>query len=212
MEPIATTRMELLARRARIALARQGRDLLREKRDALLKELRALLGAVLAGSDALERAAAASRRALGLAEALEGPESVRSAALAATGDALVDAGATLLMGVSLPDIRRRAIGRPRSGRGYSVAGTSARIDAVAERFEAEVDLILELAASELKLRRLAAEVGRTTRRVNALELAVIPRLEAERDRIEAALDEREREERFRLQKTKARRAARAGGP
>ena len=43
------TRSELLARRARIALAGQGRDLLTEKRTALVAELRALGAEVLSG-------------------------------------------------------------------------------------------------------------------------------------------------------------------
>ena len=52
-------------------------------------------------------------------------------------------------------------------------------------------MLLELATSELRLRRLVDEIGRTTRRVNALETVVIPRLESERARIQAILDERE---------------------
>jgi V/A-type H+-transporting ATPase subunit D len=53
-------------------------------------------------------------------------------------------------------------------------------------------MLLELATGELRLRRLVDEIGRTTRRVNALETVVIPRLESERARIQAILDERER--------------------
>lgn len=52
-------------------------------------------------------------------------------------------------------------------RGYSLVGTSARIDRVAERFEEEIELVLEVAAHELRLRRLAEEIQRTSRRVNA---------------------------------------------
>jgi vacuolar-type H+-ATPase subunit D/Vma8 len=40
----------------------------------------------------------------------------------------------------------------------------------------ELDVLLELAAAELNLRRLTAQVMRTTRKVNAL---VIPRLVTE---------------------------------
>jgi V/A-type H+-transporting ATPase subunit D len=38
MAELSATRTELLARRARIALAGQGRDLLKDKRTALMKE------------------------------------------------------------------------------------------------------------------------------------------------------------------------------
>jgi V/A-type H+-transporting ATPase subunit D len=203
----SATRTELLARRAQIALAERGRSLLEEKRNALLRELRKTVDVVLAGSDALESAATAARWALGVAEALDGPEAVRSAAVAGAGDVFIEAGTTAVMGVRVPEIRRRPIARARTARGYALATTSARVDAVAERFEAELDIVLDIAASEFRLRRLAAEVARTTRRASALESIVLPRLRAERDRIRVVLEERDREDRFRLLRVKARRMA-----
>jgi V/A-type H+-transporting ATPase subunit D len=55
-----------------------------------------------------------------------------------------------------------------------------------------------LAESELRLTRLASEIQRTSRRLNALDHLLIPRLEAERDFIQLALDERERSDHFRF--------------
>jgi V/A-type H+-transporting ATPase subunit D len=73
---------------------------------------------------------------------------------------------------------------------------------VAEAFEAQVDLIIALAASEVRLRRLAEEIGRTTRRVNALDNVLIPRLEAQCAYIQMVLEEQEREDLFRLKRVK----------
>ena len=73
--------------------------------------------------------------------------------------------------------------------------------------EEQVD-ILDLATIELRLRRLAEEIGTTTRRINALESVVLPRLERERDQIRSVLDERERQDRFRLKRFTTRRARR----
>ncbi|MGD8753088.1 MAG: V-type ATP synthase subunit D, partial [Anaerolineales bacterium] len=56
--------------------------------------------------------------------------------------------------------------------------------------------------SELRLKRLAAEIQRTSRRLNALDHLLIPRLEDERDFIQTALDERERSDHFRLKLVK----------
>jgi V/A-type H+-transporting ATPase subunit D len=83
-------------------------------------------------------------------------------------------------------------------RGYSVTGTSITIDEAASAFEDEIDAIIQLAESELRLTRLAAEIQRTSRRLNALDHLLIPRLESERDFIQIALDERERADHFRL--------------
>ena len=81
-------------------------------------------------------------------------------------------------------------------------GTSITIDEAASAFESEVDTIIELAESELRLTRLADEIQRTSRRLNALEHVVIPGLEAELEFIKMSLDERERADHFRLKLTK----------
>jgi V/A-type H+-transporting ATPase subunit D len=47
-----------------------------------------------------------------------------------------------------------------------------------------------------------AEIQQTSRRLNALDFVLIPKLEAERDTIKMALSERERSERFRLKLAK----------
>lgn len=49
---------------------------------------------------------------------------------------------------------------------------------------------------------MAEEIQRTSRRVNALENILIPRLVAERDYIRMVLEEREREDIFRLKRVK----------
>lgn len=195
--------MELLAKRAQIGLARQGRELLEEKRSALMRELLNVADRVLAGSDALQAAAAEARRSLARAEAAAGPEAVRSAAMATRGELALEVQAASVMGVSVPVIEQKRVTRSALGRGYSIVGVSVTIDEAAAAFEAEVDSLIQLAASELRLRRLAAEIQRTSRRVNALEHVLIPRLVAERDYIQVTLDERERADHFRLKRVKA---------
>jgi len=203
MDRPGATRTELIARRAQSALAARGRSILEEKRDQLLAALRDAASAALARSDELERAASLARRALALVEAIEGPEAVRSAALAAPGEVEVDARTVSLMGVRVPEIARRPAARAAKGRGAGSLAGSPRVDAAARRFEEELEILLDVAVSELRVRRLAAEVGRTTRRVNAIDEVVLPRLRAETRMIRQALEEREREDRFRMQRAKA---------
>ncbi len=198
MQQVSATRSELLARRAQIALAVQGRELLKEKRSALLREFNRLGASVLEAMQALERGATDAGRLLGDAVAAHGPEQVHSAALAAEGEVKLALLTRSVAGVAIVEIEKEAVARPRTGRGYSLAATTARIDAAAESFEALLDALLEVAALELSLRRLADEIKRTTRRVNALEHVVVPRLEAERASIALVLEEREREGRIRL--------------
>lgn len=208
MEQVTSTRTELLIRRARLALAGQGRDLLEQKRDQLMEEVRKVAHVAMRGGDELARAAADAKRAIDLAEAFDGPEALASAANAATHQLVLDVTTTSIMGVRIADITHPPVGRPSARRGYSLTGSSPRIDAVADRIEAEVELLLEMASVELRLRRLADEIGKTARRINAIELIVIPRLLSETRFIQSVLDERERQDRFRLKRIKDRAAKR----
>jgi V/A-type H+-transporting ATPase subunit D len=202
MEQIRATRAELLTKKKQIGLARQGRDLLKEKRNALLKELMRTAEQAVRSSDELEQSAGEAIGALALAEALDGPEAVQSAAFAGRGQVLLEATVTNVMGVFIPMIEQKSVRRSPLDRGYSLTAVSSRIETTAEAFESLLDLLIELANNELRLRRLAEEIGRTTRRVNALENVLIPRLERQRNYIQMVLEEREREDLFRLKRVK----------
>jgi V/A-type H+-transporting ATPase subunit D len=208
VEQTSATRSELLAHRSQLELARRGRDLLEDKRDELMKEFRKVADMVLSGEGALEHAAAAARRSLAVAEAFDGPDAVRSAALADTAGIPLQARPVHIMGVRIADIEYGPVRRSRLERGYALSATSARIDEAADAFEAELELALELAGKELRLRRLVEEIATTTRRVNALDNIVIPRLERETVVIQSVLDERERQDRFRLKRAKEQRSRR----
>ena len=203
MEQLSATRSELLARRLRIALATQGRDLLKEKRAALMVEFGRLSTGVLEAVETLGRRAAESAGALSNAVAFDGPEAVGSAATAASGEIATHLSPRIVAGVSVVELEHDRISRARTSRGYSLAATTPRIDVAAASFERQLDLLLDVAASELSLRRLAGEISRTTRRVNALEHVVVPRLEQERDAIAIVLAERELEDRIRLRRARA---------
>ena len=198
MNKTSITRMELLAHVEQITLAKQGRELLEQKRTALMKEFMRIAYTVFEHSDALQQAADKARQALARAEATAGTEAVRSAALVSRAEFPLMVTTTNVMGVKVPHIEQKRIGRSVVGRGYSIVDTSLTIDEVASAFENEVELIIQLAESELRLKRLAEEIQSTSRRLNALDHLLIPRLERERDFIQMALDERERSDHFRL--------------
>lgn len=208
MEQLTATRSELLARKGQLELARRGRDLLEDKRDQLMNEFRKVADLVLSGEGALDRSAGAARRALDYAEAFDGPDAVRSASAVGGVGIALDVRPIYIMGVRIADIEYQPVRRSLLDRGYSLSGTSARIDLTSELFETELELVLELAGRELRLRRLVEEIATTTRRVNALENIVIPQLEHETGVILGVLDERERQDRFRLKRAKAQRSRR----
>jgi V/A-type H+-transporting ATPase subunit D len=204
MQNVPCTRMELLARKSQITLARQGRDLLEQKRTALMKEFLRTADVFMEHSDLLQNTAAAARQSLARAEALAGPEAVNSAGLAGRVELPLQVSTVIVMGVKVPHIEQKRIVRPLLGRGYSIIGTSITIDETAAAFEDQVEAILRLAESELRLTRLANEIQRTSRRLNALDHLLIPRLENELEFIQMTLDEYERTDHFRLKLVKRR--------
>jgi V/A-type H+-transporting ATPase subunit D len=167
-----------------------------------MKEFLRIADTVMERSDALQQAAANARQALAWAEAFAGTEAVQSAALASRSELSIEVSSVSVMGVKVPHIEQKRVSRSVLGRGYSIVGTSISVDEAAAAFEAEVDSIIKLAESELRLIRLASEIQRTSRRLNALDFLLIPRLEAERDFVQMALDERERSDHFRLKLVK----------
>lgn len=198
MHKVSTTRAELLARSDQLLLAKQGHDLLEQKRTVLMKEFIRLVNNVMQHSEELQQVAIKASYALARAEAVAGVEEVRSAALAARGELSLSITMTNVMGVKIPHIEQRATARSILERGYAISGTSVSIDEAAAAFEEEVEAILRLSESELRLARLSREIQSTSRRLNALEHFLIPQLESECKFIQNALDERERSDHFRM--------------
>jgi V/A-type H+-transporting ATPase subunit D len=202
MEQVKPTRMELMKTKAQIKLAEQGRDLLREKMDALIQEFFKILNTVSTSRDELDDLSRSADMALLVAQAVDDPVTIRSASFATRRAITVDITGKNIMGVPVPVIEKKRVSKSMLERGYGVIATSGRIDETAERFEAELDLLIELAETETAMRRLGGEIQRNRRRVNALEQVLIPELKSQVKFIKNAIEEREREDLFRLKKVK----------
>ncbi len=202
MEQVNPTRMELIRKNAQIRLAEQGRDLLREKMDALIQEFFRIMQSVSRSREELEISADLAARALMIAQAVDDPVTLRSASFATKRQLLLDITGKNIMGIPVPIIEKKTVSLSVLERGYSIIGVSGRIDEVAERYEAELDLIIGLAEIETALRRLGEEIQMNRRRVNALEQVLIPELKQQAKYIKITIEEREREDLFRLKKVK----------
>jgi V/A-type H+/Na+-transporting ATPase subunit D len=202
VEQVHPTRMELIKKRAQIKLAEQGRDLLREKMDALIQEFFHIMVSVSKSREELEIAAVAAQRSLCVAEAVDDLVALKSASFATKRALTLDIRGKNIMGVPVPLVERKTVSKSVLERGYSMIGTSGRIDEAAERYETELDLIIGLAETETSLRRLGDEIQNNRRRVNALEQVLIPELKRQAKYIKITIGEREREDLYRLKKVK----------
>lgn len=202
MEQVNPTRMELMKIRAQIRLAEQGKDLLQGKMDALMKELRPIAMAVTDSREELDGISVDAQRSLLAAQAADDSVALTSASFATKRQVNLHITGKNIMGVPVPVIEKRSVARSICERGYSILGVSGRIDEVAEKYEREIDLIITLAETETALRRIGGEIQMTRRRVNALEQVMIPELKHQAKYISITIDEREREDLFRLKKVK----------
>jgi V/A-type H+-transporting ATPase subunit D len=203
VEEVRPTRSELLERKQQITLAEQGMDLLKQKRDALLIEFMSVMDETLRLSSDLQRTTSEAQYSLAIAKAVDGVVSIRSAALATRGEITIDMTGTKIMGISVPVVTKgESPLRTSFTRGYAITGVSSRIDETADKFERILDVIIEYADIETRLKRLGEEIQKTNRRVNALEQITVPSLKEQVSYIRQALDERAREDLFRLKKVK----------
>ncbi|MCP4364772.1 MAG: V-type ATP synthase subunit D [Planctomycetes bacterium] len=204
MQHISPTRMNLLLRKAQVTLAQQGADLLKKKRDALSKEFMAevqfFVDVKTRTLEKLDKAVASLIMSL----TVDGTEHVESAGLPCAERDTIDIREKNIWGTKVPEIEimKKSDTRSLSERGYPITSTSTRIDETAYEFETVVELIITMAPLEIKLKRLGEEIRETSRRVNALEQVLIPELTEQVRFISNALEERTREDVFRLKRLK----------
>jgi len=178
-------------------------DLLKQKRDALLIEFMGVMDETLRLSESLQKSVAEAQYSLAVAKAVDGTVALRSAGMATKGEIVVDMTGTKIMGVSVPVVTKgESPIRSSFTRGYAVTGISSRVDETADKFERILDVIIEYADIETRLKRLGEEIQKTNRRVNALEQVTVPQLREQVTYIRQTLDERAREDLFRLKKVK----------
>ncbi|NOZ19810.1 MAG: V-type ATP synthase subunit D [Planctomycetes bacterium] len=204
MEQVSANRMELLARKAQIQLAIQGAELLKQKREALLKEFLATARSLVSIEEDLVKKFQTATFGLTMAKAIDGAQQLRSAAMATRRSIDIEVYEQNLWGTKVPEVKRPHMVRNPLERGYALTGVSSRIDETAGDFEAILDLIMDVAPSHVKVRRLGEEIRRTSRRVNALQERLIPALHEQIWFIQNTLEQREREDVFRRKRIKNR--------
>lgn len=205
-ETIAPTRSNLLQRRDQLKLANRGADLLKRKRDALIGEFFDLVKVSLQARRDLTKASQEAYLSLFLANAWDGPEAVRSLALAS--GTTVEVGITVenLFGVKVPQVQAPDFADGAAA--FSPVGVGGRTLDASVQFKALTEAIIRVAATETRLRRIGEEIKKTSRRVNALEQLVIPNIARQIKDIRSVLDQRALEEVTVLKRIKAKLEAR----
>ena len=200
---IPPTRSNLLRMKKELQFAREGYEILDRKRVVLTSELIRLAKDAEALQQELWRLLAAAYRALEQARLTMGQDQVEWASLAMSRTVDVRLRFRGVMGVPIPNIETR--GGPLEMT-YGLGDTPATLDEASAAFREVVTRIPRLSELVTAVWRLAGELRKTQRRVKALQYIFIPQFEQTVLFIKSALEEREREETFRLKWLKTRMA------
>jgi V/A-type H+-transporting ATPase subunit D len=206
---VAPTHSNLLRIREALELAREGYEILDKKRKVLTTELMHMAHDAAVLQERVWKLLAEAYRALEMARLSMGREHLEWAALSVNETVEVEVRPHSVMGVVIPSVK--AHGAPPE-MPYGLGLTTVALDEAVTRFRNVLAEIPVLSETMTTVWRLARELQKTQRRVNALQYIFIPQYEETVAFIESALEEREREETFRLKRIKSRVAQPAVGP
>ncbi len=192
---IPPTRSNLIRIKQDLNFAREGYEILNRKREVLTAELIQMAH----DAEKVQREVWAmlnkAYEALENAQLEMGRERVEWAALAARKQVEFHLRFRGIMGVAIPEVEARG---ELSKLVYSPAETSASLDEASFEFRAVMGRLPELVHMLTGVWRLANELRKTQRRVNALQHVFIPDYEETVSFIVATLEEKDREDTFRL--------------
>jgi V/A-type H+-transporting ATPase subunit D len=199
---VHATRFELLMLRRRLKLAQRGHDLLVEKRDALLMHFFDAIRDIAPLREKLSKALDKAYKQFIASELVMGSSKLHEISRMVPERFEVSEKTRNIIGVTIPFFELNVKEKPEKGWWYNMPETSAATDEAVKNMEDALKLICELAETETSVKRLAEVITMTKRRVNALENVIIPRFEKTVHFIRMHLEEREREDFFRLKRIK----------
>jgi V/A-type H+-transporting ATPase subunit D len=188
------TKMALLELKAKHSRAKKGHKLLKDKQEGLMKAFMDIIREVQQLRKDVEKELGGVFQQMLMASAvIPHPEFLETALLAPSTKVELDINTQNVMSVKLANIKAEVTGNVLS---YGFTETSGELDTALTSLREILPLLIKLAESEKKAERMADELEKTRRRVNALEHVMVPNLEDTMKFIRQNLEERDRSERI----------------
>ena len=198
---IAPTKSNLLKMNEQLAVSQGGYDLLEQKREILVMELMHMVEQVKLLEREIEKVIDQAYPALKKMLIAAGGDHVEQMSSAIQYDFTIQEKSVTIGGMKFRSID---VELPKRQLFYSFLGTLRESDKVMADFFKLLTLLTQMASIRTIVWRLAGEVKKTQRRVNALDKMVIPQTKDTKKYIESVLEERERENIFVLKSLKRR--------
>ena len=196
---VSPTKSKLIEKKRSLALAKEGHTLLDKKRNVLVREMMRLIDSAKEVQEDMETIFAEAYESLQKANLSIGIEHVQEVGIAVEEVSTLSIRLKSIMGVEIPEIDEISEEIEPS---YGFVKTNANLDRAYKSFKKALSLIARLAEIETKVYRLAREIKKTQRRVNALENILIPQYEETVKFIESYIEETERDDFFRMKRLK----------
>ena len=197
---VKPTRMELSNLKKKRKVAVRGHKLMKDKRDEMVRRFILYVRQNQALRKQVEEKLAAAMQAFVLARASMSAEAIEEALCYPARPASIEVGTQYVLSISVPQLKLaedQGFDYP-----YGFMTTSAELDGAVQAFAEVLPMLIQLAEVEKICNRLADEIEKTRRRVNALEYVMIPQFDEAIRAITLKLDENERGNLTRLMKTK----------
>jgi V/A-type H+-transporting ATPase subunit D len=204
MIKVPPTKSNLFKLEQDLRFAREGYELLDRKREVLVMELMQSVHTIKNLRRRLAEQLEIAYRELREAYIDMGSEEIERANYAYLEPLEISLRERSVMGVPVPEVHAAHV--PRRVQ-LGLLGTCPAFDRSVAEFHAVIPLLVEYTQANLTLTRLASEIQKTQRRVNALENLFIPEATATIKFIRDVLEESEREDFFRRKQVKRQQAA-----
>lgn len=194
-ENMAYTKTNLIAAKATLELSVNGFELLDKKRNVLITSMMSFIDKAEEVQNKVTVIFGEAYEALQTANITMGISNVEQIAQSipeVTDFTILDKS---IMGVEIPEIKHNG---EELEHYYSFYNSNTSLDVAFKKFQEVKELLYELSEIEDSVYKLAMEVKRTQRRANALQNIQIPKFKEIVRAISEVLEEREREEFFRL--------------
>ncbi len=196
---IAPTKSNLLTMKEQLTVSTNGYELLEEKREILVRELMHMVQKVQLLETELDKVIQKAYPAFKRMLMNDGSDQIERIAHSVHYEFGMKETEVSIGGMSFSSID---VELPKKELFYSFLGTYANTDEVIIDFFELLSLLTQMASIRTIVWRLAEEVRKTQRRVNALDKMIIPQTIETKKYIEGVLEERERENVFVLKALK----------
>lgn len=194
------TRMELSNLKKRKQVAVRGHKMMKDKRDELVRRFIVYARRNKELRDEVEKKLSLAMRSFVLARASMSGAEIEEALLYPARAASVETGTVSVLSIPVPKLTMET--QEGYSYPYGYATTGAELDGAVQQLAEVLPMLLELAEIEKACSRLADEIEKTRRRVNALEYVMIPQFTETIRSIQMKLEENDRQNTTRLMKTK----------